>query len=91
MFNLTTSKLMWNSILSTQGAKYMCLVINIFYLTVPLDQYEYMKMPIALFPNRIVQQYNLMKNLLNRFVYLEMRWTVWGLSQARILANKLLH
>jgi hypothetical protein len=48
--NLTTSKLMWNSILSTKGAKYMCLDINIFYLTTALDRYKYMKMPISLFP-----------------------------------------
>jgi hypothetical protein len=48
--NLTTSKLMWNSVLSTPGAKYMCLDIKNFYLTAPLDRYKYMKMPIALFP-----------------------------------------
>jgi hypothetical protein len=35
--NLTTSKLMWNSVLSTKGAKYMCLDIKNFYLTAPLD------------------------------------------------------
>jgi hypothetical protein len=35
--NLTTSKLMWNSILSTEGAQYMCLDIKNLYLTAPLD------------------------------------------------------
>jgi hypothetical protein len=49
--DLTTSKLMWNSVLSTEGAKYMCLDIKTFYLSAPLDQFEYMKMPIALFPD----------------------------------------
>jgi hypothetical protein len=39
--NLTTSKLMWNSVLSTEGAKYMCLGIKNFYLSAPLDRYEY--------------------------------------------------
>jgi hypothetical protein len=33
--DLTTSKLMWNSVLSTEGAKYMCLDIKNFYLTAP--------------------------------------------------------
>ena len=28
MADLTTSKLMWNSVLSTEGAKYMCLDIK---------------------------------------------------------------
>ena len=41
--DLTTSKLMWNSVLSTEGAKYMCLDIKNFYLSAPLDRFEYMK------------------------------------------------
>jgi hypothetical protein len=81
---------MWNSVLSTEGAKYMCLDIKNFYLTAPLDRFEYMKMPIALFPEWIVKQYNLTTQVLNGFIYLEMRRAVWGLPQAGILANKLL-
>jgi hypothetical protein len=41
--DLTTSKLMWNSFLSTGGAKYLCLDIENFYLSAPLDRYKYMK------------------------------------------------
>ena len=81
---------MWNSVLSTEGAKYTCLDIKNFYLTVPLDRFEYMKMPPALFPSWMKEQYNLDKLAKNGFVYLEMRCAVWGLPQAGILANKLL-
>ncbi len=88
--DLTTSKLMWNSVLSMEGAKYMCLDIKNFYLTAALDRYEYMKMPLMLSAKWIVKQYNLKAHSLNGFVYLEMRCTVWGLPQAGILANKLL-
>ncbi len=88
--DLTTSKLMWNSVLSTEGAKYMCLDIKIFYLTAPLDRFEHMKMPISLFPSWTREQYNLDTHAKNGFVYLEMRRAVWGLPQAGILANKLL-
>jgi hypothetical protein len=35
--NLTTSKLMWNSVLSTKDAWYMCLDIKNFYLSAPLN------------------------------------------------------
>jgi hypothetical protein len=49
--NLTTSKLMWNSVLGTKGAKYMWLDIKNFYLTAPLNWFEYMKMPLSLFPS----------------------------------------
>ena len=88
--DLTTSKLMWNSVLSTEGAKYMCLDIQNFYLSAPLDRFEYMKIPLALFPQWTIEQYNLNTHALNGFVYLEMRRAVWGLPQAGILANKLL-
>lgn len=91
MADLTTSKLMWNSVLSTEGAKYMCLDIKIFYLSAPLDRFEYMKIPLVLFPQWTINQYDLTKHALNGFVYLEMRRAVWGLPQLGILANKLLH
>jgi hypothetical protein len=68
----------------------MCLDIKNFYLFAPLDKFEYMKMPLALFPSWIVKQYNLTEHVLNGFIYLEMRRAVWGLPQAGILANKLL-
>ncbi len=79
--NLTTSKLMWNSVLSTKDAQYMCLDIKNFYLSAPLNRYKYIK---------IQTQYNLKKLALNGFVHLELRRAVWGLPQAGILANKLL-
>ena len=61
--DLTTSKILWNSILSTEGAKFMGLDIKSFYLTATLDRYEYMKMPIDMFPEHIIQQYNLRKHV----------------------------
>ena len=88
--DLTTSKLMWNSVISTAGARYMCLDIKNFYLSAPLDRYKYMKMPLNLFPNWIAKQYDLKQHALNGYIYLEMRRAVWGLPQASILANKLL-
>jgi hypothetical protein len=88
--DLTTSKLLWNSVLSTEGARYMCLDIKKFYLTAALDYYEYMKIPLALFPEWIKKQYNLDTHARDGFVFLEIRRAVWGLPQAGILANKLL-
>ncbi len=68
----------------------MCLDIKNFYLTAPLDRFEYMKMPLVLFLEWIKIQYDLNKYASNGFVYLEMWQAVWGLLQAGILANKLL-
>ena len=66
----------------------MCLDINFFYLMAALKYFEYMRMPLALFPIWIVEQYDLQKHVLNGFVHLEMRRAEWGMPQARILANK---
>eukprot|EP00956_Cyclotella_meneghiniana_P021059 scaffold37874_cov42-Cyclotella_meneghiniana.AAC.3 len=88
--DLTTSKIMWNSVLSTEGAKFMGIDIKSFYLTAPLDRYEYKKMPLDLFPEHTIKQYNLNQHAKNGFVYLEIRRCVYGLPQAGALANKLL-
>jgi len=47
--DITTSKLHWNSVLSTQKAKYMCLDLKSFYLLAPLVRYEYMRISIGMF------------------------------------------
>jgi hypothetical protein len=90
MADITTSKLHWNSVLSTPGTKYMCLDIKNFYLLAPLDRYEYMRIPFTLSPPWIVEQYGLANKMHNGYIYLEMQRAVWGLPQAGILANKLL-
>ncbi len=86
--DLDTTKLHWNSVISTKDAQYMCLDIKNFYLTAALEYYKYMKIPLTLFPAWIVEQYDLIKHALHGFVHLEMRRAVWKLPQVGILANK---
>jgi len=88
--DLTTTKMLWNSVISTQDARYLCLDIKNFYLGTPMDRFEYMKMPIGIFPQATIEQYNLNEHAKNGFVYLEIRKAIYGLPQAGILANKLL-
>ncbi len=47
-------------------------------------------MPLFLFPKDIIVHYNLLKKVLNSFIYMEIRCRMYGLPQAVILANKLL-
>ena len=86
--DINTAKLHQNSVISADNAQYMCLNIGNFYLLASLEYYKYMKIPLALFPIWIIEQYDLNAQALNGFVYLEMRRAVWGLPQAGILANK---
>jgi hypothetical protein len=87
--DLTTTKILWNSVISTHDARYLRLDIK-FYLGMPMDCFEYMKMPINIFPASTIEQYNLHKHAKNRFVYLEICKAIYGLPQVGILANKLL-
>jgi hypothetical protein len=86
--DINTAKLHWNSDISTDKALYMCLNIGNFYLMAALEYFEYMQIPLALFPIWIVEQYDLKKHVLNKFAHLEMRRAIWDLPQVGILANK---
>jgi hypothetical protein len=66
----------------------MCIVIKFIYLTAKLEYFEYMTISLALFPDWIIEQYDLKWHALIEKVHLELRSAVWGLPQARILANK---
>ena len=37
--DLTTEKMLWNSIISTEGAKFMVLDIGDFYFETPMEEY----------------------------------------------------
>ena len=53
---LTTSKLLFNSVISTPRAKFLGIDIRHFYLCTPLDRYEYMRLPMNIIPDEIVKQ-----------------------------------
>jgi hypothetical protein len=88
--NMVSAKIMWNSVVSTPGAKFGGADIKNMYLETPLDRYEYMKMPMRLIPDIIIDHYGLLEKSLNGDVYMEIRRGMYGLPQAGILANKLL-
>ncbi len=74
--NIDTAKLHWNSVISTENARYMCLDIKKIYLTAALEYFEYMKIPLTLFPVWTIEQYNLHALALDGWVYIEMRRAV---------------
>ena len=48
--DIIISKLVFNSVLSTKNAKFMCADIANFYLNNPMNRYEYMKLPLDIIP-----------------------------------------
>ena len=57
--DLPTIKMLWNSVLSTPGARYMTLDISNFYLGTPMASPKYMRLPLKLIPQEIVDEYKL--------------------------------
>ena len=55
----STSKILWNSTLSTTNMWYMCADIKNFHLNTPLDWPQYMKIQASLIPVDFMQLYNL--------------------------------
>jgi hypothetical protein len=86
-----TVKLLLNSIISTPNAKSMTLDIKDFYLMTPMKRYEYFRMKLNLFPQDIIDKYNL-KNKVNHNgnVHCEVRRGMYGLPQTGIIAQELL-
>ncbi|KAI2493168.1 Reverse transcriptase (RNA-dependent DNA polymerase) [Fragilaria crotonensis] len=85
--DLTTAKLLFNSVLSTPNAKFMATDLKDFYLGTPMERYEYMRIPIGLIPDVIIELYNLLPLVHNGHVFVEIRRGMYGLPQAGRLAN----
>ena len=84
---LITAKITFNSVISTPGAR--CLVIDLkdFYLNNDMERYEYMRIPLKLIPQAIIDQYNLLSIAHNGHVLVEIRKGMYGLPQAGRIAN----
>ena len=66
---LTTAKMVINSTISTPQAKYMYGDLGNFYLVIPLDCYEYIRLNIKILPQLIIDAYNLLVPIHNDYVY----------------------
>jgi Reverse transcriptase (RNA-dependent DNA polymerase) len=87
---LETTKILFNSVVSTPNARFCTMDITNFYLNTPLDRPEYLRIPISLIPEEIMREYNLHKLSKDGNVMARINKGMYGLPQAGILANKLL-
>ena len=77
--DLPTIKMLWNSILSTPGERYMTLDISNFYLGTPMARPECMRLPLKLIPQEIVDKYKLNDIADNGWVYHKIVKGMYGL------------
>jgi len=57
--DLTTTKLFLNSVVSTEGARFIVLDVKDFYLNTPMASFEYMKILLRLLPENVIEHYKL--------------------------------
>ena len=83
---LTTKKLLLNSIVSTLNAKCMKIDKKCFYLNTLMAQIEYMCLKLSDLPKSGVQHYNLAeKTTRDGYVYVEINQWMYGIPQAGII------
>ena len=68
--DITTSKCMWNSTISTRGARYICSDAKTFYLATPLKDPEYMRIAANLVPQEFIEMYDLQDEIKNGYIYM---------------------
>ena len=89
--DMLVAKLLFNSVVSTKGARFMTMDISNFYLMTPLDIPEYIRMKLADIPQEVIDKYNLQdKATPDGSIHIVANKGMYGLPQSRILANKLL-
>ena len=58
----------------------MTIDISNFYLNTPMDRYEYMRIKLDMFPEDVIEEYNLRDRVEpNGYVYIEVRKSMFGL------------
>ena len=88
---MLVAKLLFNSVISTKGARFMTADLSNFYLKTPLKRPEYIRLKLSDIPDEIIQQYGLRdKASKDGYVYMEVTKGMYGLPQAGLLANQLL-
>ena len=85
------AKLLFNSIISTNGAKFMAMDISNFYLMTPLPRPEYLRLKLSNIPQEIITEYCLQHIAEKDGTIFVLVWLrMYGLPQAGLLANELL-
>ena len=89
--DLLTVKLLLNSVISTEGARFMGIDLKDFYLNTPMDRQEYIRMKIDNFPDDVIKQYNLLEKVDKKgYVITRVEKGMYGLPYAGIIAQELL-
>ncbi len=83
--------MLFNSVISTEDARFMTMDISNFYLMTPLHRPEFIRMKLSNIPDEVIEEYKLRENATkNGCIYIKANRGMYGLPQSGLLANKLL-
>jgi hypothetical protein len=84
--DILTIKFMFNSIISTPNSKFMTIDIKNIYLMMPDDHYKYYRMKLELFPQDIINEYQLCNKVDTASnVFCEVQRGLYGLPRLALL------
>jgi hypothetical protein len=88
---MLVAKMLFNSVISTRGARFMTMDISNFYLMTPLHHPEFIHVKLSDIPNEVIEEYKLReKATKNGSVYIKDKQGMYCLPQSGLLANELL-
>jgi hypothetical protein len=87
---MITVKILLNSVISTQNARFMTIDIKDFYLNTPMERPEFMRLKLSDIPNNIIELYKLRDIAHDGYVFVHIQKGMYGLPQAGIIAQQLL-
>ena len=88
--SLDLYKILFNSVLSRNGATFITYDISNYYLATPLNYPKYIKIKLTDIPQYFINEYNLHDFVHNGWVYFEIHNGVYDLPQSGCLAQQLL-
>jgi hypothetical protein len=88
---MLVAKMLFNSVISTKGARFMTMDISNFYLMTPLHHPKFIQMKLSDILDEVIEDYKLReKATTNGSSYIRAKRSMYGLPQSGLLANKLL-
>ncbi len=86
---MLVAKMLFNSIISTKGARFMTMDISNFYLMTPLHRPKFIHAKLSNIPDEVIEEYKLReKATKNGSVYIKAKQGLYGLPQSGLLANE---
>ncbi len=88
---MLVAKMLFNSVISTRGARFMTMDISNFYLMTPVHQPKFIRMKLSDIPDEIINEYNLQdKTTPSSSIYIVANHSMYSVPQTGLIANKLL-